>query len=320
MSGDPETPNRIARRAKMILRRAAGSSQEAVARLLKVNRPVVSQWEKRFRELGLEGLQDARGRGRQFSVTDKTKAMIVNAVGAVSPDQSRWTVRRMARRARVSVGTVHAIWKTQVFRPYVPQASITAGGQRNPKKSCWLAGVYLRPPTKALVLSCCPGDLVATLTHVQAKNSPRISAHPRPRDSKRPRWASFLAALASLERRVFSQAAPRNDIRTLGKFLEGLEDNCDEDQTLLLIINHRLPLQLRRIQIQMIPAKIRWLDYIESIFRQITSAAPGVLRFGGATESFTASEQAATESIGRGRSFAWSGNVEKNRAPQWSDR
>ncbi|WP_231363880.1 helix-turn-helix domain-containing protein, partial [Verrucomicrobium sp. 3C] len=46
------TPQREARRARIILHRINGLTQEQTARTEGVNRPVVVQWERRFREQG----------------------------------------------------------------------------------------------------------------------------------------------------------------------------------------------------------------------------------------------------------------------------
>ena len=53
----------LARRGKIILLRAAGSSQSAVAQAVGVQRTVVRHWAKRFLAQRLEGLSDAPGRG-----------------------------------------------------------------------------------------------------------------------------------------------------------------------------------------------------------------------------------------------------------------
>jgi hypothetical protein len=53
----------LARRGKIILLLADGSSQSAVAQAVGVQRPVVRQWAKRFLAQRVDGLTDAPGRG-----------------------------------------------------------------------------------------------------------------------------------------------------------------------------------------------------------------------------------------------------------------
>jgi Helix-turn-helix domain len=53
----------LARRGKIILLLAAGSSQSAAAQAVGVQRTVVRHWAKRFLAQRLDGLSDAPGRG-----------------------------------------------------------------------------------------------------------------------------------------------------------------------------------------------------------------------------------------------------------------
>jgi hypothetical protein len=53
----------LARRGKIILLLADGSSQSAVAQAVGVQRTVVRQWAKRFLAQRVDGLTDAPGRG-----------------------------------------------------------------------------------------------------------------------------------------------------------------------------------------------------------------------------------------------------------------
>src|SRR5215475_15976674 len=68
---------RLVRRAWMILHRAQGFSQSYTAHKTGVRRSVVGQWEKRFKEGGLAGLADAKGRGRTSRVPAGVKAQIL---------------------------------------------------------------------------------------------------------------------------------------------------------------------------------------------------------------------------------------------------
>jgi transposase len=86
------------RRARIVLLRCEGKSQEETAREVGVNRPVVGLWEGRFRSQGLAGLKDANGRGRKASIAPQTVQRV--ATEAVQPPlgRTRWSVRSMAQR------------------------------------------------------------------------------------------------------------------------------------------------------------------------------------------------------------------------------
>jgi hypothetical protein len=57
----------LARRGKILLLLAAGSSQSDVAQMVGVQRTVVRKWAKRFLTQRLDGLADAPGRGAKGS-------------------------------------------------------------------------------------------------------------------------------------------------------------------------------------------------------------------------------------------------------------
>ena len=69
----------------------------------------VGQWERRFAAQGLAGLEEAKGRGRKSWLAEDKKAVVITEVALPPKGQARWPVRRMARQAGMSVGTVHAL-------------------------------------------------------------------------------------------------------------------------------------------------------------------------------------------------------------------
>lgn len=110
---------REVRRARIILERASGLSQEQTAERVGVNRPVVTLWEKRFRMNGLAGLTDAQGRGRKSSIAAEKRERVI--VGATRPPvhKRRWSVRTMAREADVSPATVQRLWSSNDIKPHL---------------------------------------------------------------------------------------------------------------------------------------------------------------------------------------------------------
>src|SRR6266850_4008002 len=79
----------LARRGKMILLLAAGSSQSAVAQAVGVQRTVVRQWATRFLAQRVDGLADSPGRGAKGSFSpggrDPRRAPGLRAAGSTEP-------------------------------------------------------------------------------------------------------------------------------------------------------------------------------------------------------------------------------------------
>ena len=84
-----------------------------------MNRSVVSHWEGRFRELGLAGLKDAKGRGRKASIAPQTVERVLTQAVQPPPGRTRWSLRSMARHAKISPAQVQRIWSANDIKPHI---------------------------------------------------------------------------------------------------------------------------------------------------------------------------------------------------------
>src|SRR3972149_10947761 len=73
----PKVSKRDSLRAAIVLRRAEGIKQVQVAEELRVSVPCVNKWSQRFDREGLEGLTDAKGRGRPTSIPARKVAQVI---------------------------------------------------------------------------------------------------------------------------------------------------------------------------------------------------------------------------------------------------
>lgn len=106
------TPQRVARRARIVLLLGDGHSARAIARQLGVSTHTVSLWRRRYAAGGPESLlRDAPGRGRKATVTGYAHAR-VRALLATPPPDGRWTVRALAAAIGISRASVHRVLKT----------------------------------------------------------------------------------------------------------------------------------------------------------------------------------------------------------------
>jgi len=105
------TPQRVVRRARIVLLAADGCSGREIARRLVVSTHTVSLWCRRFESGGTAALmRDAPGRGRKVTVTTDAHVR-VRALLATSPETGRWTVRAIARVIGISRASVHRVLK-----------------------------------------------------------------------------------------------------------------------------------------------------------------------------------------------------------------
>jgi transposase len=277
----PTASQREVRRASIIIYRAEGLSQEGVALKLKINRPVVGIWEMRFRMHGLAGLLDAKGRGRKGSLPEEKKSLVITAATRPPKGQSRWSVRKMARHAGLSVGSVHALWKANDLKPHLIRTfKLSRDPQFEPK--FWdVIGLYLQPPDKALVLCCDEKSQCQALERTQP-GLPLGTGHIRTRthDYMRHGTVTLFAALSYLDGKIFSQTAARHTHREWLQFLKQLDRETPSALALHLIVDnyatHKHPKVKHwlskhpRFHVHFTPTGSSWMNLVERFFRDLT--------------------------------------------------
>lgn len=301
---------REVRRARIILERASGLSQEETASRVGVNRPVVALWEKRFRAEGLAGLTDAHGRGRKPSIAAEKREQVI--VGATRPpaQRRRWSVRTMAREAGVSPATVQRLWSSNDIKPHLSRTFKLSNDPDFEAKFWDVIGLYLHPPAKALVLCCDEKSQCQALERTQP-GLPLKTGHIRTRthDYIRHGTITLFAALNYLDGKIASYIAPEHTNVQWLTFLKQLDREMPADVSLHLIVDnygtHKHPnvrswVKWRnarnrnvhgvdRLVMHFTPTSSSWMNLVERFFRDLTEDA---IR----EESFT-SVSALTEAI-----------------------
>ena len=114
-------------RARVILLRADGATQAEISKTLGVSRMTVSKWTKRFLDIGFECLYPARVASKPEEAHRLTLEeiyrykRIINLNRPLPKGQSRWTVRSMAKKERVSPSFVFKIWDMHGIKPHLQE-------------------------------------------------------------------------------------------------------------------------------------------------------------------------------------------------------
>jgi transposase len=104
------TPQRVVRRALVVLLAADGLGTREVAKRLHVSPHTVQLWRLRYLNGGPESLwRDAPGRGRKPSLDPEVFTRVRAIVASPPPQGGRWSVRRIAEATGLSRGSVHRI-------------------------------------------------------------------------------------------------------------------------------------------------------------------------------------------------------------------
>jgi transposase len=287
----PTTPQREARRARIVLHRINGLNQEQTARTEKVNRPVVVQWEKRFRERGIEGLREAKRPGRKPRIRSEIKEAIIIEATRPPEGYTQWSSRKMARAKGVSASTVQKLWRANGLKPHLKRTFKVSNDPKFEEKFWDVIGLYLNPPERALVLCCDEKSQCQALERTQTAlplgpRKVRTGTH----DYIRHGTITLFAALNYIDGKIFRQTAARHTHKEWLGFLKKLDRETPADLSLHLIIDnyatHKQPavmewiasrnkaqerrLGTSRIHLHFTPTSSSWMNLVERFFRDLT--------------------------------------------------
>src|SRR5436305_5474930 len=214
-------PHGLVMRARLVLLAAEGMANKAIADKLDLSQQSVSIWRQRFLKQGLRGLHDELRPGRPRSVSDEKVAHLVRRTLATQPkDGTHWTVRTMAKHARLSAPTVHRIWQAFGLQPQRQRHFKLSPDPFFIEKVRDIVGLYLHPPDKAMVLCVDEKSQIQALDRTQ----PVLPLRPghverRSHDYTRHGTTTLFAAFNTLSGKVISAFHQRQRAREFRKFL-----------------------------------------------------------------------------------------------------
>ena len=147
-------PAGLSRRARAVLLMAGDVSGVEVARLTGYTPIQISRIRRRYAEQGLAGLMDRPRSGRPPQLTEAKRARIVALTLKAPPKGlTHWSTRELGERVGVSHATVHRIWQAHALQPHRVETFKFTSDPRAEAKIHDVVGLYLNPPTNAVVLS-----------------------------------------------------------------------------------------------------------------------------------------------------------------------
>ena len=143
----------LAQRCRIVLGCADGKTNQQVAAELGIWPQTVGKWRRRFLERRLEGLVDEPRPGAPRKITDAQIEQVVVATLERTPaGATHWSRASMAAESGLSPSTVGRIWKAFRLRPHQVDTFKLSNDPQFIDKVRDVAGLYLDPPEKALVL------------------------------------------------------------------------------------------------------------------------------------------------------------------------
>lgn len=277
----PTTPSGLSRRARAVLLMADGMAGTEIATRTGYTPVQVSRIRARFAAEGVDGLADRPRSGRPPQLTDAKRARIVALTLKPPPKGlSQWSTREMAARADVSATTVHRLWRAHALQPHRTQTFKFTTDPDAEAKIHDVVGLYLAPPTNAVVLSVDEKTQIQALerTHPLLPLRPHLPAR-QTHDYRRHGLTSLYAALEVGSGRVTGECSARHTGADFLRFLKRLNRTYRGRELHVILDNsstHSTPAVKQwlaahpHVHFHFTPTGASWLNMIEAWFGILT--------------------------------------------------
>jgi len=266
------------RRARVVLLSADGISGAEIARRLDLTPEAVSRIRRRFEQGGVEGLAERPKSGRKDNrVPAETVERIVQLAMSPPPaGRSRWTTRLLAKVVGLTSGCVSKVLRKNGLKPHLVRTYKVSRDPAFVEKVEDVVGLYLNPPTHAVVLSVDEKTSIQALERTQLPLPLRVGRAARhTHDYKRHGVIDLFAALEVATGRVTHEL---RESHTGGDFLSFMKKVVRQypGQELHVILDnsstHSTPdvqawlEENRNVRFHYTPTSASWLNQVEGFF------------------------------------------------------
>lgn len=281
----PKSSQRDSLRAQIILSCSRGLSNQEVAQELSVCVQTVGKWRNRFAHDGLAGLMDAARPGPPRKISDEqVEEVLTKTLEGPPANRTHWSRRQMAKETGIGQDSIGRIWKTFGVKPHVVNGFKLSKDPMFVEKTRDIVGLYLSPPTNAIVLSVDEKSQCQALERAQPVlpidlGRPECQTH----DYIRHGTTSLFAALEVATGKVVGKCYPKHRHQEFLNFLKHLNQSYPEkdEETIHLVVDnyatHNTPAIKKwlakhpRFHLHFTPTGASWLNQIERFFGLITS-------------------------------------------------
>ena len=274
-------PAGLSRRARAVLLMADQLPGAEVARLTGYTPVQISRIRRRFVEQGVAGLMDRPRSGRPPRLTEAKSARIVALTLKAPPKGlTHWSTRELGERVGVSHATVHRIWQAHALQPHRVETFKFTTDPDAEQKIRDVVGLYMNPPTNAVVLSVDEKTQIQALERTQPmlplrSNLPARQTH----DYRRHGLTSLYAALEVASGRVLGECSERHTGADFLRFLKTVNRSYRGRELHVILDNsstHSTP-EVRKwlekhanVRFHFTPTGASWLNMVEAWFGILT--------------------------------------------------
>jgi len=272
-------------RARIVLALDAGERVVDVAAAQQVTTKTVHKWRNRFETEGVASLLDQPRSGRPTLIAPETIEKVLRLTTTRVPREStHWSGRLMAEYANTTLWQVQQIWKAAGLKPHLHKTFKVSNDPDFAEKITDIVGLYMSPPTNAVVLSVDEKTRIQALDRTQPGlplSENRIAS--RTHDYKRHGTTALFAAFNILTGEVTGRIAKRTRSCEFVLFLKQIERTVPKDQELHIVLDNlsahkTLAVRERleanpRVHFHFTPTSSSWLNAIEGWSAQLERRA-----------------------------------------------
>ena len=283
LAANGNTPQKIAKRARIVLLTADGRSVNAIMRATGAGKTSVWNWPKRFLEAGVAGLlKDKSKKPGKAPLSAKVKARVVEMVATGRPpNATHWSLRMLAKANGISVRSVQRILAEHGLKPHLTRTFKVSSDPEFAAKVKDIVGLYLDPPERAIVLSVDEKSQIQALDRTQPglpmkKGRAGTMTH----DYKRHGTTTLFAGLDVKTGEVISECLPRHRAKEFMAFLRKIDRLVAKHLAVHLVLDNYATHKTDevkawldkhpRFKTHFTPTSSSWLNLIERLFAEIT--------------------------------------------------
>ena len=281
---DRNSPQKHVWRARIILLTADGCGTAAIMRGSGVSKTAVWRWQERFMIEGVEGLlRDKTRPARLAPLGVEVEARVVQATLERAPlgETTHWTAPAMAKVQGISVSSVQRIWRRHGLQPHRTRQFKLSNDPQFAAKLRDIIGLYVSPPTHAMVLSIDEKSQIQALDRTQPglplkKGRCGTMTH----DYKRHGTTTLFAALNVLDGKVIGRCMQRHRHQEYLRFLNAVDATVPTGKHVHAIVDNYATHKHPKVRewlaahpwwtFHFTPTSASWLNAVEGFFAKLT--------------------------------------------------
>jgi len=291
---DGKTPQKIVKRAMIVLLSGRGLGTNAVCREVRVSKPTVWRWQAAYMEGGIERLKKDKGKGPRAGkkrISEEVRLAIVRRTAQEKPaNATHWSARMLAEEMGVGHTTVQRVWKEHGLKPHLTRTFKLSNDPKFAEKVVDVVGLYLDPPDNAVVLSVDEKSQIQALDRTQPglplkKGRAGTMTHDYKRNGTTTLFAALVAAKAKSVTElelgaVIGECMPRHRAKEFLRFLKKIDKLVAKHLDVHMVCdNYRTHKtkevvawleRHKRFKLHFTPTSSSWLNLVERLFAEIT--------------------------------------------------